>query len=123
MLTRLLARPILLAVTAGLLIILGYVLISQLTSGNRAKVEAKLSRNQGTAAVESGRDAVNTVGEQQAAAEQVHEIGKENADAIRKAPGADASVDPASRIAILRSLCRRSVNRERSECVQFAPAK
>ena len=91
---------------------------SSLTSGKAAKVESKLNRETANAAIESGTDAVNTVGAVGASAEQSDQIGRENADAIRNAPGASAPVDPAANAAGLRSLCRRAANRERAECLQ-----
>ena len=49
-------------VAAAVFVLLMWALYSSLTSGNRAKVEAKLNRNVAGAAVESGRDAVNVTG-------------------------------------------------------------
>lgn len=115
--TKLFARPVILAATVGLLIILGYLLLSSLRDGKRAQVEAGLERNRGDAAVQSGRDAVNAVGGQAAAEGAVDAITKENERAIREAKGADVDVGDPVRAAALRSLCQRSANKNKPECI------
>lgn len=92
---------------------------SSLAGGKAARVEADLGREQTSAAIESGADAVDTVGGQQAAETETDRVTKENADAIRNAPGAAAPVDPALSDAARRGLCRRAAYRERPECLQY----
>lgn len=88
-----------------------------------AKTEARLSQGQTGAALESGRDAVATLGKTSGFEAATDTITEENQRAIRNAPGADAPVDPASRDTGLRSVCRRAAYRGRPECLQFAPAR
>ncbi len=107
---------------AVLLALAAWFIIAQLTGGKRAKVEAKLNRNVAEAALESGRDAVGTVGAQQAAEAATDAVTRENDRDIRNAPGADAPVDPAVRDAWLRSVCRRASSRLDPKCVQFNSA-
>lgn len=84
------------------------------------ETEVKLGRNTTEAALESGRDAVGTVGAQGAAEDAVDTITEENENAIRNAEGADASVAPAADAAGRASLCKRAAYRERPECMQLA---
>lgn len=107
------------AIAAGVvLIILAVWITDALSDGRRAKVEAKLNRNQAEAAVNSGRDAVETLGTQAASEEAIDAITGENADAIHSAPGADAPVAPGVRNAGLRSLCRRAAYQRNPQCLQ-----
>lgn len=84
-----------------------------------AKTEARLGRNQAEAALEAGRDAVETTSGQAKAERADDKLSEENEDAIQSAPGADAPVDPALRGAALRSLCKRRVYLNHPKCVQF----
>ncbi len=85
----------------------------------RYRTEANLGRNQADAALESGKDAVGTVGTVGENASESDKITQENRDAIKSAPGANASVDPVLRDTGLASLCRRRSYSQRPECVQF----
>ena len=89
----------------------------------RLRTEAKLGRNQAEAAASSGADAVNVVGAQNKAEDQVDQVTRENDSEIRKAPGADAPVDSRASDAGLRSLCRRRASHLDPKCVQFAAPK
>jgi type II secretory pathway component PulM len=104
-------------------IIAGLLLWNAWSARATAKAEARLSKNQTEAALESGADAVGTVGAVGATEVQIDVITRENERAIREAPGADAPVDPALRTAGLQALCRRAAYRGRPECLQFAPAR
>ena len=88
-----------------------------------AKTETRLSKGQTGAALESGADAVGTVGDVGDRASTSDQLTRENADDIRNAPGADAPVDPAVHAAGLRALCTRAAYRGRPECVQQPAAK
>lgn len=118
-----LRKPIVWALGALLLLLAAWWLVSALTSGQRAKTEAKLGRNTTEAAFESGADAVDVVGAQGGAEDAVDTITTENADAIANAEGADAPVAAPARDAGLRSLCRRASYRQRPECLQYAPPR
>jgi hypothetical protein len=107
-------------IIAGLvvaLIIAGVFLWNAWGAASTAKTKARLSTNQTEAALESGADAVETVGAVGAGAVHIDVITRENERAIREAPGADAPVDPAVHAAGLASLCRRAAYRERPECL------
>ncbi len=101
----------------------GFLLVQSWRSGAAAKAKARLSRNQTSAALASGADAVGAVGAVGASEVQIDVITRENERAIRTAPGADAPVDPALDAAARRGLCRRAAYRERSECVQQPAAE
>jgi type II secretory pathway component PulM len=92
-------------------------------SARTAKTEARLNSNQTEAAMSSGSDAVNTVGEQGGREAAIDAATKENTDAIRNAEGADTPVPPAVSAATRERLCRRAAYSQRPECLQYAPAK
>ena len=83
-----------------------------------AKVETKLATGQAGAALASGQDAANTIGNRMEADAVADTITRENDNAIRTAPGADTPVTPALRDAALRGLCRRAAYRHDSKCLQ-----
>lgn len=87
-----------------------------------AKTQIELSKGQAGAATASGRDAVDTVGNQAASEAKADRITKENDDAIRNADGASAPVASGVRDAGLASLCRRAAYRSDPRCLQHAPS-
>lgn len=92
-----------------------------LTGTERAK--AKLSANQTEAAVQSGRDAVQTVGAAGDREAAIDQTTMENSDAIHKADGADAPVATGVRDAGLASLCRRAAYRSDPKCLHLIAAR
>ncbi len=97
-------------------------IVASLTSGKTAKVEARLSKGQAEAALNSGTDAVETVGQTIQYERQVDIITRETERVIREAPGADTPVNPdLDRIARER-LCQRAAYLEHPDCVLDAPA-
>lgn len=81
------------------------------------KAEARLARNQSQAALESGSDAVNTVGkagDREAAGDAVT---RENDVAIRNAPGAADPVSAEARAAGIAALCRRAAYKDDPRCL------
>lgn len=115
-----------LGVLAGLLaalIFAAVLLWNAWGAAQTAKTETKLATGQTGAALASGADAVETVGETAAGASATDAITRENDRAIRNAPGAAAPVDPAAHAAGIASLCRRAANRGKPECLQQPPAK
>lgn len=107
------------AIAALVMAVLG---VAKCSYDSRAKAEIKLSKGQAGAAVASGADAVETVGNQAASEVAADQVTKENADDIRKAQGAAAPVNPAVRDAGIVSLCRRAAYRRDPKCVQHSPA-
>jgi len=105
------------------LVVAGVLLWNAWGAALTAKTEAKLSGNQTAAALESGTDAVATVGQTHATEVTIDVITRENERAIREASGADAPVDPAVHGAGLAGLCRRAAYRGRPECVQQPAAR
>jgi ABC-type Na+ efflux pump permease subunit len=88
-----------------------------------AKTETRLVTGQAGAAIANGSDAVETVGAVAGKAAETDALTKENADAIRNAPGADAPVADGARAAGLFALCKRAAYRRDPQCVQFTPTK
>lgn len=85
---------------------LGWGLWDLLQAPGRAKAaQAGQVIAEGQAA--SGREAVGVVSNRAATEAATDVITRTNADEIRKAPGADAPVDPALAAAGRRSLCKR----------------
>lgn len=104
-------------------IVLALLLVALLSLGKcvydqRAKTEVRLSKGQTGAALESGADAVGTVGQQAASETAADRVTKENEDAIRNAEGADAPVAGGVRDAGLDSLCRRAAYRGSEQCLR-----
>ena len=93
-------------------------LVATLTGGKSAKVQVKLSGNVAGAALESGKDAVGTVGAVGERAAASDRLGAENAASIRQAPGADAKVDPGASSAGIKALCRRASARSDPKCAK-----
>jgi len=109
-------RWIAIAVVAVLLLIA----LSSIRSCTTAKTETKLAKSQAGAAIESGTDAVETVGNRAQSDATTDAITSENDNAIRNAEGANAPVAAGARDAGFASLCRRAVYRSDPKCVQHA---
>ena len=96
--------------------------IASLMGSKTAKTEARLSTNQAEASLESGVDAVESVGQTIQYERHVDIITRETERVIREAPGADAPVNPdLDRIARER-LCQRTAYLEHPDCVLDTPA-
>ena len=115
-----LARSITIAVAAASMILLALFGWHQWQATRTAKAEARLATGQAGAALASGQDAANSIGNRMDADAAIDALTRENDHAIRTAPGADAPVDPALRDAALRGLCRRAAYRHDPKCLQHA---
>ena len=115
-------RRLIMATLAGLALIILLALFGwhEWQATRTARTEARLATGQAGAALSSGRDAANTIGNRMEADAATDTITRENDHAIRTAPGADAPVDPALRDAALRGLCRRAAYRHDPKCLQHA---
>lgn len=85
-----------------------------------ARTSASLATGQAGAAIESGHEAADTIGNRMANDADTDAITRENDDAIRNAEGANAPVAAPVRDAGLASLCRRAAYRGSPKCVQHA---
>jgi hypothetical protein len=106
------------AVLAFVALLVGLFALDRCQAARTAQTEAKLATGQADAAVQSGADAVNTVGNRMSADVATDTITQENRDAITKAEGASAPVAAPVRDAGLASLCRRAAYRRDPQCVQ-----
>lgn len=97
--------------------------LSQCQRAQNARTTANVAKGQAGASIESGGDAVGTVGNRSAADAASDQITRENEDAIRKADGSSAPVAAPVRDAGLNSLCRRAAYRGDPRCVQPPPAR
>jgi hypothetical protein len=111
-------RALLIAVCVAVLAVI--LALSQCQSARNANTRAEVSDSQAGATAASGADAVGTVGAVADRDADTDQLTRENADAIRNAPGASAPIDPDLRGVGLASLCRRAAYRSRAECVQYA---
>ena len=107
-------------VAAAALILLALFGWHEWRATRTARTEARLAAGQAGAALASGQDAANTIGNRMEADAATDTVTRENDHAIRTAPGAGAPVDPALRDAALRGLCRRAAYRRDAKCVQHA---
>lgn len=117
-LTDLIRKPLAWLIGAVLIALAAWWLVATLTGGKRAKVEAKLNSNVAGAALDSGRDAVNTVGQQQGSEAAVDALGRDNAAAIRNAPGSSATVAPEASRAGINAICKRASARSDPKCAK-----
>jgi hypothetical protein len=101
-------------------LLVGLLALDRCQAARTARTEARLATGQADAAVQSGADAVNAVGNRMSADAAIDTITQENRDAITKADGASAPVTAPARNAGLRSLCGRAAYRRDPKCVQYA---
>ncbi|APR51978.1 hypothetical protein CA223_06885 [Sphingomonas koreensis] len=97
--------------------------VSQCQRAQNASTAAKVAKGQAGAAIESGGDAADTVGNRMAADAKTDAITQENRNAIQNAEGASAPVAAPVRDAGLASLCRRAAYRGDTRCVQPPPSR
>lgn len=113
------------ALVAGVLLVAGLgtmLLIDQLSSGRRAKVEARLETGRADAAMATASDLGATVARVAASDAAGDTLTQENRDAIFSAPGAEAPVGDALRDVSLQRLCLRAAYRGSAQCMRFTPA-
>lgn len=104
-----------------LIVAVGIAIVFTVNSCQRertAKTRENVATGQTKAAVESGRDAVETIGNRQAADDLGRDTVRETKDEIR-----NASDVPGVSGAGRNGLCRLAGNRGKPECVQHAPAR
>ena len=118
MIADLIRKPLAWLIGAVLIALAVWWLVSAVFGGKRAKVEAKLNGNIAGAALESGKDAVNAVGQQQASESAVDAVGRDNAAAIHNAPGSSASVSPEANAAGIAAICKRASARSDPKCAK-----
>lgn len=110
------ARWIIIGLAVGALLSLVFA-VRSCQSARTAKTAEKLATGQADAAVKSGADAVNTIGNRMEAEAAGDQLTRENTDEIHKADGADAAVANGVRDAGLRALCRRPAYRRDPKCL------
>jgi hypothetical protein len=116
-------RAITILALALALVVVSAFALSQCQRAQTAGTAAKVARGQAGAAVESGSDAVDTVGNRSAADAATDQITRENDDAIRKADGAETPVAAPARDAGIAGLCRRRAYSGDPRCVQPPAAR
>ena len=118
-------RRLIMAALAGLALIVVLALFGwhEWRASRTAQTETRLAAGQAGAALASGQDAANMIGNRMDADAGTDTVTRENAHAIRNAPGAGAPVDPVLRDVALRGLCRRAAYRHDPKCLQHADSR
>jgi hypothetical protein len=98
--------------------VLGLLVLARCQGARTAGAEARLSKETAASAIESGGDAVNTVGAVSASEAATDVIGRTNDAEIRKAEGAGQVVPVAVDAAGRASLCRRAAYRSDPRCLR-----
>lgn len=107
------AKLIAIIVLGAVVLGLAAFALSQWRSAHTAKTEARLERGLGDAKIESGHDAVETIGNRQAADAAGQEIVRETKDDVAKQVDAGGATDAGRR-----GLCRLTGNRGKPECLR-----
>ena len=102
--------PLALLIGAALVIV-ALLGLNQWQRLHTSKAETRLATGQAGAALQSGADAVETIGNAHAAETQTHAIVKDGQDAINAAPAGDSN-DAANRAA-----CRLRSYRDQPRCI------
>jgi uncharacterized protein HemX len=123
MIEKLGAKIIAILILAAFVIGLAWFGLTQWRHARTAATESRLQQNQGTAAVESAKDAIATQGAAAARETASEALTAANEKEIRNAKGSDAAVDPAVRDAGLAGLCRRAAYRGDKRCLRFTPTR
>ena len=92
-------------------LLVGLIALRSCNTARTAGTETRVAMGQRGAAIESGSDAVQTIGNAQAAEQITHATVKEGTDAINQAPGGGSN-DAADRAA-----CRLRSYRHSGKCI------
>lgn len=101
-------------------LLVAWWIITSLIGSKSAKTEARLATGRAEASLQSGTDAVETVGRSIEYERRVDYITRETERAIREAPGADAPVDPTLDSIARDRLCQRAAYSQHPDCVQHS---
>jgi hypothetical protein len=91
--------------------------VKSCSGAQRRAAEAQAGQVRAEGQVKAATDATGLTANAMEAAAESKDLGRESEDVIRKAPGADAPVDPALATAARRRLCLRPANVRKSSCV------
>ena len=115
-------KPLAWAIGIALLAFAAWWLLGSLLDGKNAATIAKIEAGRADAAAASGHDAAETVATTAANAGDSDDLTRRNHDAITKASGAAAPLDPAVAAAGRDGLCGRRAYSCTPDCVQRAVA-
>lgn len=110
------ARTVAIVVGVIIIAILALSVPSCLAKQRAERAQARADKEMSRSAIESGRDAVNTVSAANDRERDIEGITRENDKEIRNAEGANATVGRGVGDAGLDSLCRRSAYRDSERC-------
>lgn len=104
------------AAAALALYVVFFAVLSIVRHNAHQAAETKVEGAMSGARAKAGTDAGRIVDDAHAAQTASEDLTRKNADEIRKAPGADAPIDPRLNDAGRRGLCNRPAYRGRPEC-------
>lgn len=104
------------AIAVFILLIAAVLVVHSCRSAQTAHTETKLATGQAGAALQSGTDAANTVGNRMDADASTDRVTAENEATIRSADGASAPVAAPARDAGIAALCRRAAYKDTDRC-------
>lgn len=107
-------------IAVALLLLLGLFAWHEWQVSHTAKTEVRLATGQAGAALDSGHDSANAIGNRMDQDAATDTITRENQDALRNVQGADAPVAPAATGAGIAGLCRYAAYRSKPQCLQHA---
>lgn len=115
-----LAKNVALAVAAlaALLIVAGLFAWHEWQASRVAKTETRLATGQAGAALASGQDSANTIGNRMSADAADDTLHRENADANNKAEGGNVVVAAPATDTGIAGLCRHAAYRGKPQCLQ-----
>lgn len=110
-------------IVGAILLVVGLALLVHSCDVSKSRgAQSRLDRAQTQATINSGADAVNTVGTVSSNEAQANDLTRSNDRDIRNAEGSNAVVNPAARDAGLRALCLRRAYRDTPKCKLLKPA-
>lgn len=111
---------IVIACVVGALILLALFGWHEWSVARTAKVETRLATGQAGAAIASGQDSVNTIGNRMDADAAGDTVHRENVDANNKAEGGNVVVAAPATDTGVAGLCRHAAYHRDPRCVQHA---
>lgn len=100
----------------AIVLLMGFLQVRSCQQARQRAAESRLEREQGTAAVESGKDALATQGAAYERERAIDQQAQQSIEEIHDARGANSAVDPAVNNAGRRGLCAIAAFRNDPKC-------
>lgn len=111
--------PTVFLIGCAVALVLVVAIVLGVINGAREAAQTKVDAAMGNARAKSATEAGQTVDRAHDFQTNSETLSRENADAIRQAPGADQRLDPALADVARRRMCERASLRRTPECVQL----